>query len=264
MIRRVRISLGLAVAIATAPLVAGAQDSVVVSPFLFATVPVWSRTVTSVDAGYNARTFEPVAGERLEPRATALVAFSPSFAIQGQIGGASTLDHRAAMSGQVEALVSPFRSGAFSLGGSLGMRHEYAGANVALARLVGARLTGETGLAADVLVEHAFAAGRDPVDVVATVAATHALGSKAWLGVEAVGSDLEGFVDSDEAEGGATILVGPTLAVAVTDHWRIVFGGGPVLRATTNSRAAFATEPGLPIAPQRSGYVVRTSLRRSW
>ena len=90
------------------------------------------------------------------------------------------------------------------------------------------------------LFEHPYVAGRDAVDIITTVGST-------------------------EADGGATLLVGPTLAIAVSDRCRLVFGGGPVLRATTSRTQAESLEPRSPVlASQRTGYVIRTSLRLGW
>jgi hypothetical protein len=235
------------------------------SPFLFATQPpsIAERVTMSADAGYNARAFEPVAGERLEPRATLVTMLSPLFSVHGQLAGASTLDRRTRLSDQVEFMVTPVRSGAIAVGSSLGFRHEYSGADVGLARVVAARTTSRSGLAADVLLEHAFAPGRDAVDVITTVGATRALTQRVWLGVEAVGSDLEGLIDSAEAEGGATVLIGPTVAVGVSDRWRLLLGGGPVVRATTN-KALNQVGPSLGVPNGQAGYVLRVSLRRVW
>jgi hypothetical protein len=89
------------------------------------------------------------------------------------------------------------------------------------------------------------------------------LAGASTLGVDAVGSDLEGFFDSDEAEGGATVLIGPTLAVRFSDRWRLLLGGGPVVRATTN-KPLTQTAPA-PVAPNgQAGHVLRLSLRRVW
>lgn len=153
--------------------------------------------------------------------------------------------------------------GAISLGSSLGFRHEYSGANVGLARMVAARTTGGSSLAADALLEHAFAQGRDALDVITTIGASRALTQRVWLGVEAVGSDLEGLVEADEAEGGATVLIGPTLALGVTERWRLLLGGGAVIRATTNSPVS-QLGPSLGVANGQAGYVLRMSIRRGW
>jgi hypothetical protein len=237
------------------------------SPFLFATQTpsIGARLMISADAGYSARAFEPVAGERLEPRAALVASLSPLFSVQGQFAAASALDRRTRFSDQLELMATPLRAGAITLGSSLGVRHEYSGADVGLARVVAARTTGGSALTADVLLERPFVAGRDAMDVVTTLGAAHAVTSRVWLGVEAVGSDLEGFWNPEEAEGGATLLVGPTLALGVADRWRLVVGGGPVIRATTD-RALNRVDDGplLGTASSRSGYVLRMSLRRLW
>lgn len=257
------IRAGCVVALA---LLAGVSGSATAqSPLLFATQApgATGRVVTSADAGYNERAFEPVAGERLEPRLSLVAMMSPRVSVHGQLAAASTLDHRARLSSQAELMVTPVRVRGIALGSSLGFRHEYSGANVGLARMVAGRATGQSVLAADVLLEHAFAPGRDALDVITTVGATRALSERVWLGVEAVGSDLEGLVESDEAEGGATVMFGPTLAVGVADRWRLVIGGGPVIRASTTLPVdrVGATRSA---ANGQAGYVFRVSVRRGW
>jgi hypothetical protein len=250
-----------------AGLLLGSRSIRAQSPFLFANQPpnVVRRLITSVDAGYNARAFEPVAGERLEPRATLVGVLSPLFSVQGQLAAASTIDHRTRLSDQLELMVTPVRTGAFALGSALGFRHEYSGADVALARVVAARTTSGSAMAADVLFEHPFVPGRDAVDVITTIGAARELTQRVWLGIEAVGSDLEGLWDSEEAEGGATLLIGPTLALAPSDRWRLVVGGGPVIRATTDKTInALGSRPSLGAPSGQAGYVVRLSLRRVW
>jgi hypothetical protein len=80
-------------------------------------------------------------------------------------------------------------------------------------------------MAADVLLERPHARGRDALDVITTVGFAHAIARRVWLGVEAVGSDLERLWKSDESEGGATVLLGPTLAPAPSARLRLVMGG---------------------------------------
>ena len=241
-----------------------AQSPSAPSPFLFATAPAVARAVTSFDAGYNERAFEPVAGERFEPRLSALLPLSRLVAVRAELAGASTVDHRSRVAGQAEAIVTPYHRGRFSLGAAVGMRHEYSGTNVGLARVAGARISGRSALAADLVLEHPYAAGRDAVDVITTVGAMRSVTATVWLGVEAVGSDLEGLVESDEAEGGATILVGPTAAFTIAERWRLVIGGGPVLRVTTNAPRIEPLGAGAPLVTPRTGYVMRTSLRLAW
>jgi len=246
------------------PAVAFAQHRQTASAFLFASQPSSTQptSMAALDAGFNERAFEPVAGERWEQRANALLTLNSLVAINGQLGFARTPNGETQLAQQFEVLTTPLAHGAFSLGANVGWRHEYTGANVGLLRLVGARGTARSSIAADLLLEHPYAAGRDGLDVITTVGASRALSSRVWLGVEAVGSDLEGFFDREEAEGGATLLVGPSVAIGLAERWRLVVGGGPVLRVTNN---AAPTPMGVsPLAPQRSGYVLRTSLRVGW
>lgn len=242
---------------------AGAQTTAAVSPFLFASMApaAEGRVVTSLDAGYNERAFEPVAGERFEPRVSLVAPLSRLLAVSAHLGFANTLDSRTRAAEQGELWVTPVRHGGLSLTGGVGMRHEYAGTTVGLVRVAGARATERSALAADVLLERPHATGRDALDVITTVGFAHAIVPSVWLGVEAVGSDLEGLWESDEAEGGATVLVGPTLAVAASARWRLVVGGGPVVRA---SRSTALTAQEAPGAERATGYVLRTSVRAAW
>jgi hypothetical protein len=235
-----------------------AQADAVPSPLLLTTMPpaVHARMVTALDLGYNERAFEPVAGERLEPQASLLLPLSSAVAVLAQLGVASTLDGRTRVAEQGELLVTPVRHGALALAGGFGVRHEYGGTMVATARFVGARTTERSALAAGVLLEHPYAGGRDALDLITSIGASRALTSTFWLGVEAVGSDLEGFWDSGEAEGGATLFIGPTLALSPSGSWRLVVGGGPVLRTTSSTVA--------PSVERRNGYVLRTSVRLGW
>jgi hypothetical protein len=242
---------------------AGAQTTAAPSPFLFASLAPAShgRVVTSLDAGYNERAFEPVAGERFERRVGLMAPLSPLLAISAHLGFANTLDSAGRAAEQGELWVTPVRRGGISLTGGVGMRHEYAGTMVGLLRVAGARATTGSALAADVLLERPHATGRDALDVITTVGFAHAIAPSVWLGVEAVGSDLEGLWENDESEGGATVLLGPTLAVSPSARLRLVVGGGPVMRATRSTAAMALTAPG----PERgTGYVLRTSVRAAW
>jgi hypothetical protein len=202
-----------------------------------------------------------VAGERFEPRVSLVAPLSPLLAVSAHLGLANALDDRMRAAEQGELWVTPVRHGGLSLTGGVGMRHEYSGTMVGLVRVAGARATERSALAADVLLERPRSAGRDALDVITTVGFAHAIVPSVWLGVEAVGSDLEGLWESDEAEGGATVLLGPTLAVAASARWRLVVGGGPVVRAT---RSTALTSQAAPGAERSTGYVLRTSVRAAW
>jgi len=242
---------------------AHAQTTSSASPFLFASLAPapGGRVVSSFDAGYNERAFEPVAGERFEPRIGLLAPLSPLLAVSAHVGFAEAPDGRGRTAEQGELWVTPVRHDGLSLTGGVGMRHEYGGTTVALVRLAGARATARSAVAADVLLERPHATGRDALDVITTVGFVHAVAPSVWLGVEAVGSDLEGLWEKEEAEGGATVLLGPTLAVSPSARLRLVVGGGPVVRA---SRSTALTMAGGDGAGRATGYVLRTSVRAAW
>jgi hypothetical protein len=242
---------------------AAAQTTAAASPFLFASLAPapGGRVVTSLDAGYNERAFEPVAGERFESRVALMAPLSPLLAVSAHLGFANTLDGAGRAAVQGELWVTPVRHGDLSITGGVGMRHEYSGTMVGLVRVAGARATARSALAADVLLERPHATGRDALDVITTVGFAHAIAPSVWLGVEAVGSDLEGLWENDESEGGATVLLGPTLAVSPSARLRLVVGGGPVVRAT---RSTALTSPAAGGAERATGYVLRTSVRAAW
>jgi len=80
------------------------------------------------------------------------------------------------------------------------------------------------------------------------------------VGIEAIGEDLEGFWEAGEAEGGARLLVGPSLRVTPRGHpWHLSVAGGPVVHATRSSRAGDVVRA-LPASTGRNGYAVRASL----
>lgn len=163
---------------------------------------------------------------------------------------------------QGEALFSILRqatSGAsLAVGG--GMLREAGGINVALARVVAGRDYAQWRLHGNLLFQKAMASNRDDVDVVSTLGWARRINQSTSLGVEGVGEDLEGFWNPAEAEGGARLLVGPSLHVAPSGRaWQLSVAGGPILHPSNTGRASGALRD-LPPTPHRVGYGLRTSL----
>jgi hypothetical protein len=81
--------------------------------------------------------------------------------------------------------------------------------------------------------EKAFSSSRDDIDLITSVGFHHRVAGRLYAGFEAVGEDLEGFWEADEAEGGAKLLVGPSLNLTTLNS-RFSFSvcGGPVFYAT--------------------------------
>ncbi len=86
----------------------------------------------------------------------------------------------------------------------------------------------------NILFEKAFSATRDKIDIITSIGVHHILFGRLYGGFEAVGQDLEGLW-SEEVEGGAKILVGPSLNMT-TNNSKISFSlsGGPVFYASRN------------------------------
>jgi hypothetical protein len=118
------------------------------------------------------------------------------------------------------------------------------------------------------MIEHPFGNRarqdrRDPVDVIMTVGLSQVATGALHLGLESVADDLEGLVESDEAEGGARLLLGPSLGLAPPGtRWAVVVVAGPVVSLTNSSVSG--TTSGAPRNLTNTGYVIRTSLTLQW
>ena len=144
---------------------------------------------------------------------------------------------------QVELLRPLFSVNSASVAGGGGIRQEWDGSPVLIGRvLAGADVAGGR-LQGSFVLEHAMTSGirRDAADVVTSVGWSHRIGNRIAIGVEGIGQDLEGFWDPTEAEGGAKLLVGPSLHVrSRSGHWSASATAGPVLRSQST------TSPDLP------------------
>jgi hypothetical protein len=140
-----------------------------------------------------------------------------------------------------------------------GILHEYTGTDVLRARIAAGHDFAMSRVHANVLFEKPLTTSlerRDSLDLITSVGwlvqATRAL----HVGVEAIGEDLEGFWDAEEAEGGARLLIGPSLYLQPPGkHWRLGVSGGPVIRATQSD-----LQSGAPRNVPQGGFAIRTSL----
>ena len=86
--------------------------------------------------------------------------------------------------------------------------------------------------------EKAFDSNRDKLDFITSIGFEHRIAEGLYLGFEALGQDLEGFWEKDEAEGGAKVLIGPAINLAPA-HSKLSFSisGGPVFYATRSQQS---------------------------
>jgi hypothetical protein len=94
------------------------------------------------------------------------------------------------------------------------MLHEASGVNVLLMRVVAGRSTESSHVFGNALFQKPLSSERDAVDVITSVGWARKITRAVSLGVEAIGEDFEGFWDSEEAEGGARLLAGPSLHIS--------------------------------------------------
>jgi hypothetical protein len=81
-----------------------------------------------------------------------------------------------------------------------------------------------------------------------------------YAGVEFIGEDLEGFWEAAETEGGARILVGPSIRIAPPNkRWQVSVAGGPMIHASQSGLASDAAR-GLAMSGSDNGYAVRAAL----
>jgi hypothetical protein len=143
-----------------------------------------------------------------------------------------------------------------ALGG--GIRREWTGEPTLLARVSGGYAGRRSTLFGNLRLEKPFEEGRDAVDLITSLGWHYRFGGAFHAGVEALGEDLEGFWEAEEAEGGARLFVGPSL------HWSPPSGrlyaslaGGPIVYATRSGRTSDAPRP---LGASGNGYTVRFSL----
>lgn len=146
--------------------------------------------------------------------------------------------YQSSQSGEVlVSLLGPAVRTSLAVGG--GVLHESGGANVLQARLVGGRERERWRLLGNVLLQKPLSGERDAVDLMTSLGWARKLTSGLALGIEAVGEDLEGFWDPLEAEGGARLLVGPSIHYTPAGRkWRLTAAGGrPSTRRIPAARA---------------------------
>jgi hypothetical protein len=232
-------------------------------PFLFTFTPASAErpgVFLQYAAAYGKQTFEPLGGDAVEQSLGVQANISADWTLLGHLGVAlHDATSRSSQHAELLARVLNARDHVVDLRAGAGIRHEYSGTNVLLVRgSVGRRFTSFMTYG-NILLEKPFASDRDEVDVMLTLGFSYDLSRMVRVGIEAVGQDLEGFWDDEEAEGGARLFVGPTASLAIEGTpWHITLGGGAILRGTTSNRVSSALRE-LPAAAD-NGFLIRTMI----
>lgn len=117
-----------------------------------------------------------------------------------------------------------------------GAQRDFRGDAIGLVRLSGSRTFGRVNVVASGLAEVPFTGERDTVDLVMGLGAMARVSDWFSAGAEVLGEDLEGFWEEEEAEGGARLIAGPTLDIAVAQNLHVK-GNFGLIYAMTNSSA---------------------------
>jgi hypothetical protein len=209
------------------------------------------------DVGGGERTFQGDRGNQPESQLS-LYATRGRFTLVGRVNMVSTgATYESEQSGEVLVSMRQPATTGVSLAAGGGVLRELSGTNVLLARVVGGHESESWRLHANLLLQKPLAAGRDAVDLISTVGWARRVTRAVALGVEAVAEDVEGFWEIAEAEGGARILVGPSLHVAPAGRkWQVAASGGPTFHPDDTGLLSDASRE-LPPTTRRYGYAVK-------
>ncbi|MDP9323564.1 MAG: hypothetical protein M3P13_08000 [Acidobacteriota bacterium] len=186
-------------------------------PFLFVTTPgeqVRPSARFDYDVGIGERAFQSDIANQPEQR-IGMQASRGRLTLVARFGIAD-VGSSYQSSQTAEALYSMFEPGrpvALAAGG--GVLHEAGGVNVLLARVVAGRNTDSSRLYGNLQLQKPMSSERDALDLITSIGWARKLSHGVSIGVEAIGEDLEGFWDPQEAEGGTRLLAGPSLHLAI-------------------------------------------------
>jgi hypothetical protein len=196
------------------------------------------------------------------------------FGVKGYLGNRFTLYATAAVgfanrggitSSQQAEVLRDFVGGkealGFRLGAGLGLSRDYSSVASAISRIAATFDKTNWRLAGNVRFEKAFDKSRDQLDLISSLGYQHRVGKQLYVGVEALGQDLEGFWEADEAEGGAKLMIGPSISL-VPNRSKFSFSvaGGPVFYATHSTRFASDAIRDIGNSEIANGYTLRAMI----
>ncbi|MDF3078452.1 MAG: hypothetical protein K0S09_2341 [Sphingobacteriaceae bacterium] len=118
------------------------------------------------------------------------------------------------------------------IGAGLGFKREWNSDKVMLSRFTANFDTQKWKTGGNLRIEKPFNVNRDNFDVLTSINFHHQVTPHFFAGIEAIGEDLEGFWDKEEAEGGAKLFAGPTLNYLPKAGLAFSLGAGPIIYAT--------------------------------
>src|SRR5262249_26841872 len=234
-------------------------------PFLFSVSapPVDSgKTIVAFETSAGDQAFDAVDQEQLQQRVGVQIRIAPRLTVFARVGfAADSRDTRSAQDAELLYGIVEDRAHAGSIAAGGGLRHEPGGTNVLLGRVAVGRRLAAWRMDGNALFEKPLSRDRDGLDLITSVGIARKVLPSLHVGVEAIGEDLEGFWEPDEAEGGAKLLVGPSMRIAPQGkQWEVSAAGGPLIRATDNQiQSVDGLVRSLPVSTQKNGYAMRVS-----
>ena len=140
---------------------------------------------------------------------------------------------------QVELVRPVLSGGAFTVAGGGGIRQDWDGSRVFIGRVLAGSDVGRGRLQGSLVMERAVSSPvrHDAADIVTSVGWSRRVGRRISVGAEGIGQDLEGFWDPAEADGGARLLVGPSVtAESAARTWAASVIAGPVVHTVPGGR----------------------------
>lgn len=260
--RHTLLIVSVPVLLLAAALSAAAQER----PFAFSvaiTTEVRPTARFDYDVGVGERTFQSDTSNQPEQRIGVHASYG-RLTFLGRVGLAEVgSSYQSSQSGEAfVSLLGRQRRMVLAAGG--GMLHEAGGVNVALARVVAGHNATSWQLQGNLLFQKPLSSDRDAMDLITSVGWARKLTPSVSLGVEAIGEDLEGFWESEEAEGGARLLAGPSLHISPPgQRLQLIATGGPMFHPSDTGRFSDALRD-LPPETRRSSYAFKASLSVSF
>jgi hypothetical protein len=183
------------------------------------------------------------------------------FTLYGQAAFGFDLEHNVTSAQQAEVIhdfIGGTKVQGFKLGAGLGIGRDFSSVISLLSRVTVSYDDINWKAGGNILFQKSFSANRDAVDIISSIGFHHRLYGSLYGGFETVGEDLEGFWDPQEAEGGAKLLVGPSLNMTTKDSkMSFSVSGGPVFYATQNQ----ASNPdAIRELPSQNGLTLRAKV----
>jgi len=203
-------------------------------------------------------------GDGLEQRFGFQARMGKRWTVLGSALVPVSVETRGGTTGRAEALFDLFSGGDETSGATLalggGAQREPGGVNVLVARGAFDLTRPRFRATANVVFEKPLSNRRDAVDALTSIGMGLRLTPKMDAGLEMLGEDLEALWDADEAEGGARMMIGPSLHYRAGGRLEANLAGGPIFLLRDTGRGSDAVRALGGASAKNRGYIVRASL----